>query len=104
MPDKKQKQDQSNEIETRIRRLISENLGVDETEITSNANIEHDLGADSLDRVELVMMIEEEFEIEVADAEAEDIKTVKDAVDYVTKQLHKKHNGPRVTVPVPEKK
>lgn len=74
-------------IEEKLRILIVENLGVDETEVTLNASFEDDLGADSLDRVELIMAIEEDFDIQVADEDAEGIKTVKDAVEYIAKEL-----------------
>jgi acyl carrier protein len=60
-----------------------EQLGVDEAEVTANASFVDDLGADSLDTVELVMAFEEAFEIEIPDEDAEKIRTVKDAVDYI---------------------
>jgi acyl carrier protein len=60
-----------------------EQLGVDEAEVTPNASFVDDLGADSLDTVELVMAFEEAFEIEIPDEDAEKIRTVKDAVDYI---------------------
>jgi acyl carrier protein len=74
-------------IEAKLRTIVSEQLGVDEDEVTANTSFEHDLGADSLDRVELVMCIEEAFDIQVADEDAEGIKTVKDAVAYIAKEL-----------------
>jgi acyl carrier protein len=67
----------------KVKQIIVEQLGVDEGEVTSSASFQDDLGADSLDIVELVMAFEEAFEIEIPDEDAEKIKTVKDAVDYV---------------------
>jgi acyl carrier protein len=67
----------------KVKQIIVEQLGVDEGEVTANASFQDDLGADSLDIVELVMAFEEAFEIEIPDEDAEKIKTVKDAVDYV---------------------
>jgi acyl carrier protein len=68
----------------KVKQIIVEQLGVDEGEVTANASFQDDLGADSLDIVELVMAFEEAFEIEIPDEDAEKIKTVKDAIDYVT--------------------
>jgi acyl carrier protein len=59
-------------------------LGVDEAQVTNEASFMDDLGADSLDTVELVMALEEEFEVEISDEDAEKIQTVQDAVDYIT--------------------
>ena len=70
-------------IEERVRKLICEQLGVKEDEVQSDASFVEDLGADSLDTVELVMALEEEFETEIPDEEAEKITTVKEAVDYI---------------------
>ncbi|MEE8304324.1 MAG: acyl carrier protein [Candidatus Tectomicrobia bacterium] len=70
-------------IEERIQAIIVEQLGVDEKEVTESASFIDDLGADSLDTVELVMAFEEEFEIEIPDEDAEDITTVVDAVKYI---------------------
>jgi acyl carrier protein len=67
----------------KIKQIIVEQLGVDEAEVTASASFQDDLGADSLDIVELVMAFEEAFEIEIPDEDAEKIKTVKDAIDYV---------------------
>ena len=72
-------------IEDKVKQIIKDQLGVEENEITSTASFVDDLGADSLDRVELIMAFEEAFEIEIPDAEAETIKTVQDAVDYIQK-------------------
>ncbi|MFC0444771.1 acyl carrier protein [Pseudidiomarina halophila] len=71
-------------IEERVKKIIIEQLGVKEEEVKSEASFENDLGADSLDTVELVMALEEEFETEIPDEEAEKIKTVQAAIDYVT--------------------
>ena len=67
----------------KVKQIIVEQLGVDEAEVTPSVSFTDDLGADSLDIVELVMAFEEAFEIEIPDEAAEKIKTVKDAVDYV---------------------
>jgi acyl carrier protein len=71
-------------VEEKIKQIIVEQLGVDEAEVTSSASFVDDLGADSLDIVELVMAFEEAFDIEIPDEDAEKIKTVKDATDYVS--------------------
>lgn len=70
-------------IEERVRHIISEQLGVDEASVTPNASFEEDLNADSLDLVELIMSLEEEFGVEISEEEAEKIHTVGDAVEYV---------------------
>ena len=70
-------------VEDKVKQIIVEQLGVDEAEVTANASFVDDLGADSLDTVELVMAFEEAFDIEIPDEEAEKIKTVKNAVDYI---------------------
>lgn len=75
-------------IEQKVRNIIADQLGVGEEEIKPTSSFIEDLGADSLDIVELVMAMEEEFEVEIPDEEAENIKTVQDAVNYVT--THKK--------------
>ena len=69
--------------EQRVIKLVCEQLGVKEEEVTSEASFDEDLGADSLDTVELVMALEEEFETEIPDEEAEKITTVKEAMDYI---------------------
>lgn len=71
-------------IEQRVKKIISEQLEVNEDEITNTASFVDDLKADSLDTVELVMALEEEFEAEIPDEEAEKIATVQDAIDYVS--------------------
>ena len=72
-------------VEERVKTIIVEQLGVDEGEVTPTASFVDDLGADSLDTVELVMAFEENFGIEIPDEDAEKIATVKDAVDYIEK-------------------
>jgi len=71
---------------SRVRALISESLGVSDEEITPSASFIEDLGADSLDIVELVMAIEKEFDIEISDDDAERIATVQDAIDYINER------------------
>ncbi|MBN1140767.1 MAG: acyl carrier protein, partial [Deltaproteobacteria bacterium] len=66
------------------KQLVAEQLGVDEDQVTEEASFMDDLGADSLDTVELVMALEEEFDIEISDEDAEKVRTVQDAVDYIT--------------------
>jgi acyl carrier protein len=72
-------------VEDKVKQIIVEQLGVDEGEVTPNASFVDDLGADSLDTVELVMAFEEAFDIEIPDEDAEKIRTVKDAIDYIEK-------------------
>ena len=72
-------------VEERVKKLICEQLGVKEEEVKDEASFVEDLGADSLDTVELVMALEEEFETEIPDEEAEKISTVQDAYDYIGK-------------------
>jgi len=72
-------------VEDKVKQIIVEQLGVDEGEVTPNASFVDDLGADSLDTVELVMAFEEAFDIEIPDEDAEKIRTVKDATDYIEK-------------------
>jgi acyl carrier protein len=73
----------NNEIEGRVKKVIEEQLSVGETQITREASFIDDLGADSLDTVELVMALEEEFGIEIPDEEAEKITKVGEAIDYI---------------------
>jgi acyl carrier protein len=70
-------------IETRVRKIVAEQLGVNEADVKNVSSFVNDLGADSLDTVELVMALEEEFETEIPDEEAEKITTVQHAVDYI---------------------
>lgn len=72
-------------IEERVKKIIVEQLGVKEEEVKPEASFIEDLGADSLDTVELVMALEEEFDIEIPDDDAEKITTVQSAIDYVQK-------------------
>ena len=71
--------------EEKVKQIIVEQLGVDEAEVTPTAHFVDDLGADSLDIVELVMAFEEAFEIEIPDEDAEKIQSVRDAIDYIEK-------------------
>jgi len=73
-------------IEEKVKQIVSEQLSVDEGEVTPSASFVDDLGADSLDVVELVMAFEEAFDIEIPDEDAEKIKTVQDAIDYIDKK------------------
>ena len=71
-------------VDERVKKIVIEQLGVKEEEVTNAASFVDDLGADSLDTVELVMALEEEFECEIPDEEAEKITTVQQAIDFVT--------------------
>lgn len=75
-------------IEERVKKIVCEQLGVKEEEVVPAASFVDDLGADSLDTVELVMALEEEFDTEIPDEEAEKITTVQEAIDYIV--AHKK--------------
>ena len=70
-------------IDERVKKIVIEQLGAKEDEVSNSSSFVDDLGADSLDTVELVMALEEEFELEIADEEAEKISTVQEAVDYI---------------------
>lgn len=74
-------------VEEKVKEIISKQLGVDQSEVTAEASFVEDLGADSLDTVELVMAFEEAFNIEIPDEDAEKIAKVKDAVDYIKKKV-----------------
>ena len=74
-------------IEDRVKKIVAEQLGVKEDEVRTEASFVDDLGADSLDTVELVMALEEEFETEIPDEEAEKITTVALAIDYINTNL-----------------
>ncbi len=71
------------EVTTKVKAIIVDKLGVDETEVTNEASFTNDLGADSLDTVELIMELEKEFDIQIPDDEAEGIATVGDAIKFV---------------------
>ena len=73
------------DVAERVKKIVVEHLGVEAAKVTENASFIDDLGADSLDTVELVMAFEEEFEIEIPDEDAEKITRVKDAVEYIEK-------------------
>jgi acyl carrier protein len=76
-------------IPKRVKEIIAEQLGVDDSEVTDTASFIDDLGADSLDTVELVMAFEEAFELEIPDEDAEEIQTVSDAVNYISEKMDK---------------
>ncbi|MGA1847499.1 acyl carrier protein [Deferribacter abyssi] len=75
------------DIETRVKKIIAEQLNIDESEIKPESSFVDDLGADSLDTVELIMAFEEEFGMEIPDEEAEKIKTVQDAINYIKEHM-----------------
>jgi acyl carrier protein len=75
------------DIEERVKKIVVEQLGVEENQVTADASFVDDLGADSLDTVELVMALEEEFDCEIPDEEAENISTLAQATAYVTANL-----------------
>jgi acyl carrier protein len=74
-------------VEERVKKIVVEQLGVKEEEVSNESSFVDDLGADSLDTVELVMALEEEFECEIPDEEAEKITTVQQAIDYINSRL-----------------
>jgi len=74
------------DIASRVKAIIVDKLGVDENEVVTEASFTNDLGADSLDTVELIMEFEKEFDISIPDEEAENIQTVGNAIDYLEKQ------------------
>ena len=76
-------------VEERVRKIVVEQLGVKEEELKNNAKFVEDLGADSLDTVELVMALEEEFETEIPDEKAEKITTIQEAIDYIEANSNK---------------
>ncbi|ACT50630.1 MULTISPECIES: acyl carrier protein [Methylovorus] len=75
------------DIEQRVKKIVSEQLGANEADVKNESSFVDDLGADSLDTVELVMALEEEFDCEIPDEEAEKITTVQQAIDYVSANL-----------------
>ena len=75
------------EIRAKIKSIVTENLGVSEDQVTDDAQFSQDLGADSLDQVELVMSLEEEFGAEIRDEDADSLNTVGDAIAYIEKRI-----------------
>lgn len=73
-------------VESKVKEIIAEQLGINDEDITPESSLMDDLGADSLDVVELVMALEEEFEVEISDEEAEKMETVKEFVDFVSRR------------------
>jgi acyl carrier protein len=82
-------EERMSDIEQRVKKIVAEQLGVAEADIKNESSFVDDLGADSLDTVELVMALEDEFQCEIPDEQAEKIKTVQQAIDYVTSNLPK---------------
>ncbi len=76
-------------IDERVKKIVMEQLGVEEGQASNEASFVDDLGADSLDTVELVMALEEEFDTEIPDEEAEKIRTIQQAIDYIKKHANK---------------
>ncbi|HZT99662.1 MAG TPA: acyl carrier protein [Ktedonobacteraceae bacterium] len=76
------------EIQERLKKIIVDQLGVDESEVVPSASFVEDLNADSLDLVELIMSLEEEFKVQISDEDAEKITTVQEAQDYIEEHLH----------------
>ena len=74
----------SEDVKSKIKKIVADHLGIEEEKVTEEASFIDDLGADSLDTVELVMAFEEEFECEIPDDAAEKIQTVKDAIDFIS--------------------
>ncbi len=77
------------EIQKKVKEITNEQLGIDESQITAEAKFVEDLGADSLDTVELIMALEEEFNIDISDEEAEKLTTLQKVVDYIEDHLEK---------------
>ena len=76
----------SQDVEAKVKAIIVDKLGVDDSEVTADANFTNDLGADSLDTVELIMEFEKEFDLSIPDEDAENIATVGDAVSYIAEK------------------
>ena len=76
----------ADEVASKVKKIVADHLGIDDTKVTDEASFIDDLGADSLDTVELVMAFEEEFGSEISDSEAEKILTVGDAIKYIEKR------------------
>ena len=79
----------ADDVASKVKKIVADHLGIDEAKVTEEASFIDDLGADSLDTVELVMAFEEEFNCEIPDSSAEKIFTVKDAIDFIQKQTSK---------------
>ena len=75
------------EMETKVKQIIAEKLGVSEDKVNPQASFVDDLGADSLDQVELIMAFEDAFDVEIPDEDAEKLKTVKDAIEYLSSKV-----------------
>jgi acyl carrier protein len=90
MPGKESIVKSRDEIKEKVIQIVCDNLGVNKEQVTDSTSFTEDIGADSLDIVELVMELEEEFEITIPDEEAEKIKTVGEAIDYIVEELKKK--------------
>lgn len=80
-------------VKERVKKIVAEQLGVEIKDIKDDASFVNDLGADSLDTVELVMALEEEFEIEIPDEQAEKISTIQEAVDHIEQHLKDRENA-----------
>ena len=80
-------------IESRVKKIVVEQLGVKEDEVSNDSSFVDDLGADSLDTVELVMALEEEFETEIPDEDAEKITTIQQAIDYINSHMEESSKG-----------
>ncbi len=76
------------DVEAKVKTIIAEQLMVDESEVTPGSNLVDDLGADSLDVVEIVMQVEEDLDLEISDEEAENVKTVQDIIDGIKRKLN----------------
>ena len=77
----------SQDVESKVKEIITNKLGVDESEVVADANFTNDLGADSLDTVELIMEFEKDFDLSIPDEDAESIATVGDAIKYIQEKL-----------------
>ncbi len=77
----------SQDVESKVKEIIIDKLGVDESEVVADANFTNDLGADSLDTVELIMEFEKDFDLSIPDEDAETIATVSDAIKYIQEKL-----------------
>ncbi|MFA5668989.1 MAG: acyl carrier protein [Balneolaceae bacterium] len=77
----------SQDVESKVKEIIIDKLGVDESEVTADANFTNDLGADSLDTVELIMEFEKDFDLSIPDEDAENIATVGDAITYISGKI-----------------